>query len=120
MTDSLGYGDLGIYGGLKAPTPRIDELAQQGVRFRDFQVEPGCTPSRTAFMTGRMAVCSGNDKIAPPGTSGGLHPKEVTLDELFKRVGYSTALLPDDYEVHIEVLPMPYPNGDYSKMQESQ
>lgn len=92
MADNLGYGDLGIYGGLKAPTPRIDELARQGVRFRDFQVEPGCTPSRAALLTGRMAVRSGNDTIAPPGSPAGLHPKEVTMAELFKRANYKTAL----------------------------
>ncbi len=51
MTDNLGYGDLGIYGGLRAETPRIDQLAREGVMFRDFQVEPNCTPSRAAFLT---------------------------------------------------------------------
>ena len=40
MTDNLGYGDLGAYGGLRAPTPRIDKLASEGVLFQDFQVEP--------------------------------------------------------------------------------
>lgn len=78
MTDNLGYGDLGIYGGLRAKTPRIDQLAREGVRFRDFQVEPGCTPSRAAFMTGRLSIRSGNSGIAPIGSKGGLHPKEVT------------------------------------------
>ena len=40
MTDNQGYGDLGVYGGLRAPTPRIDQLANEGVMFKDFQVEP--------------------------------------------------------------------------------
>jgi arylsulfatase A-like enzyme len=93
MTDNLGYGDLGIYGGLRAPTPRIDRLAREGVQFRDFQVEPGCTPSRAAFLTGRMAVRSGNDTIIMPGgPPGGLHPREITLAKMLKSVGYKTAM----------------------------
>jgi arylsulfatase A-like enzyme len=56
MTDNQGYGDLGVYGGLRAPTSRIDRLASEGVRFLDFQVEPNCTHSRAAFITGRMPI----------------------------------------------------------------
>ncbi len=91
MTDNLGYGDLGIYGGLRAETPRIDQLARDGVMFRDFQVEPNCTPSRAAFMTGRMPIRSGTSGLVMPGEAGGLHPKEVTIAEVLKGVGYATA-----------------------------
>ena len=92
MTDNLGYGDLSVYGGLRAPTPRIDQLAAEGVRFRDFQVEPGCTPSRAAFITGRMSIRSGNSTIPLPGTLSGMAPEEVTMAEMLKGVGYTTAL----------------------------
>jgi len=92
MTDNQGYGDLGSYGGVRAETPRIDQLAAEGVQFLDFQVEPGCTPTRAAFQTGRMPVRSGNDGYVEPGQPGGLHPKEVTIAELLKSVGYSTAM----------------------------
>lgn len=91
MTDNQGYGDLGIYGGLRAPTPRIDKLANEGVMFRDFQVEPNCTPSRAAFLTGRMPIRSGTDGLVMPGEPGGLNPMEVTLAEVLKGVGYATA-----------------------------
>lgn len=91
MTDNLGYGDLGVYGGVRAPTPRIDALARSGIQFRDFQVEPACSPSRAALMTGRMAIRSGTDAVVEIGSPSGLHPKEVTLAELLKRVGYKTA-----------------------------
>ena len=91
MTDNQGYGDLGAYGGLRAPTPRIDQLASEGARFLDFQVEPNCTPSRAAFMTGRMPIRSGTSGLVFPGELGGLHPMEVTLAELMKGVGYATA-----------------------------
>jgi arylsulfatase len=91
MTDNQGYGDLGVYGGLRAPTPRLDQLGHEGVVFQDFQVEPNCTPSRAAFMTGRMPVRSGTDGLVFPGEPGGLHPKEVTLAEVLKGAGYATA-----------------------------
>ena len=74
MTDNQGFGDLGCYGGVRAETPRIDDLAAQGVMFLDFQVEPVCTPTRAAFQTGRMPVRSGTDGYVEPGQPGGLHP----------------------------------------------
>ncbi len=91
MTDNQGYGDLGAYGGLRAPTPRIDELAREGATFLDFQVEPNCTPTRAAFMTGRMPIRSGTSGLVFPGEPGGLHPKEVTIAEIAKTAGYETA-----------------------------
>ena len=93
MTDNQGYGDLGVYGGLRASTPRIDQLAGEGVMFRDFQVEPNCTPTRAAFMTGRMPIRSGTDGLVMPGQPGGLDPMEVTLAEILKGAGYQTAYL---------------------------
>lgn len=92
MTDNQGFGDLGSYGGVRADTPRIDQLASEGIQFLDFQVEPGCTPTRAAFQTGRMPVRSGTDGYVEPGQPGGLHPKEVTIAELLKGVGYKTAM----------------------------
>lgn len=59
LVDNLGYGDLGAYGGGAVrgmPTPRIDKLARDGLRLTNFNVEPECTPSRSALMTGRMPV----------------------------------------------------------------
>ena len=57
LVDNVGFGDLGPYGGGElrgAPTPRIDQLAGEGLRLTQFLVEPGCTPSRAALMTGRI------------------------------------------------------------------
>jgi arylsulfatase len=53
LTDNLGYGELGVYGGGElrgAPTPRLDKLAAEGLRLTNFNVEPQCTPSRSAMM----------------------------------------------------------------------
>ena len=57
LMDNLGYGELGSYGGgilRGAPTPRIDALAAEGMRLLNFNVEAQCTPSRSAFITGRL------------------------------------------------------------------
>jgi len=54
FVDDMGYGDIGCYGAPDARTPRIDQLARQGVRFTQFYSNgPECTPTRTALMTGR-------------------------------------------------------------------
>jgi arylsulfatase A-like enzyme len=96
LSDNLGYGDLGVYGGgiiRAAPTPRIDRLASEGMRFANFNVEPTCTPSRSALLTGRYALRSGTTIATPvPGIPQGLAPWEVTLAELLGAAGYDTAM----------------------------
>jgi arylsulfatase len=93
LADNLGYGDVSSYnGGIRGNmhTPRIDRLATEGMRFTQFLVEPGCTPSRAGLLTGRYSVRSGLSLIIAPGGVNTLQPEEVTLGELFKSVGYST------------------------------
>ena len=96
MADNLGYGDLGAYGGGEVrgmPTPRIDQLAREGLRFTQFLVEPGCTPSRAATLTGRYSTRSGLSLVVLRGTDNTLAAEEVTLAEVLKDVGYATAYL---------------------------
>ena len=93
LSDNLGYGDLssyngGIRGGMR--TPRIDELASEGMRLTQFLVEPGCTPSRAGLLTGRYSIRTGLSLIIAPGAGGGLTDEEYTLGEMFKSVGYNT------------------------------
>ena len=96
LSDNLGYGDLGVYGGgaiRGAPTPRIDALAGEGLRLTNFNVELSCTPSRSALMTGRYAVRSGTGAATPvPGIPQGMAPWEITIAELLRDAGYDTAL----------------------------
>jgi arylsulfatase A-like enzyme len=71
LADNVGYGDLGAYGGGElrgAPTPSIDQLAREGLRLTQFLVEPACTPSRAALMTGRYSIRSGLSLIAIEGS----------------------------------------------------
>jgi hypothetical protein len=58
LVDNVGWGDFSIYGG-STPTPRIDKLAGEGIRFTNYTVESQCTPTRSALMTGRQSVRSG-------------------------------------------------------------
>jgi hypothetical protein len=62
LSDNVGYGDLGSYGGGElrgAPTPRLDQLATEGLRLTQYLVEPGCTPSRAALLTGQYSIRNG-------------------------------------------------------------
>jgi arylsulfatase A-like enzyme len=87
LADNVGYGDLGSYGGGElrgAPTPRIDQLAREGLRLTQFLVEPGCTPSRAALMTGQYSIRNGLSLIIVPGSESTLSKRAVTMGELFK------------------------------------
>jgi arylsulfatase len=95
LADNVGYGDLGVYGGGElrgAPTPRIDELAREGLRLTQFLVEPACTPSRAALMTGQYSIRNGLSLVSIEGSPFTLPARAFTMGELFKSVGYATAI----------------------------
>jgi len=95
LADNAGYGDLGSYGGGElrgAPTPRLDQLAREGLRLTQFLVEPACTPSRAALMTGQYSIRNGLSLIAIEGTPYTLPGKAFTMGELFKTAGYATTI----------------------------
>ena len=89
--DNVGWGDIGCYGGL-ALTPRIDALAAEGIRFKNYNVEAQCTPTRSALLTGRLPIRTGNCSVPLPGQGDyGLVHWEYTLGDLFSDAGYATA-----------------------------
>jgi len=95
LADNMGYGDIGVYGGGElrgAPTPRIDRLAAEGLRLTQFLVEPACTPSRAALMTGRYSIRSGLSLIAVEGTAISLPATEITMADMLRGAGYATAI----------------------------
>jgi arylsulfatase A-like enzyme len=95
LADNIGYGDIGIYGGGElrgAPKPRIDQLAAEGLRLTQFLVEPACTPSRAALMTGQYSIRSGLSLVAVEGTSISLPANEITMAEMLRDAGYATAI----------------------------
>ncbi len=95
LPDDIGWGETGAYGGGEvrgAPTPRLDEMAAQGIQFTSFYAEPSCTPTRVALLTGRLPVRTGLNAVLFPGAEAGLSTDEVTLAELMSAAGYSTAM----------------------------
>ncbi|HEX9170561.1 MAG TPA: arylsulfatase [Roseiarcus sp.] len=93
LMDNLGYGELGVYGGgvlRGAATPRIDQLAAEGMRLTNFNVEAQCTPSRSAIMTGRFPIRSGTQSIPLGGEFDGLTRWEVTVADTLSAAGYAT------------------------------
>jgi arylsulfatase A len=98
--DDLGYGDLGCFGSEKNRTPRIDRLAEEGIRFTNFySSSPVCTPSRSSLLTGCYPRRVGMHEdytghwVLIPRSRRGLHPDELTLPEALKSVGYATACI---------------------------
>ncbi|UCD57521.1 MAG: arylsulfatase, partial [Candidatus Hydrogenedentota bacterium] len=96
MADDLGYGDLGCYGQAQIKTPHIDRLAAQGMRFTDhYAGSTVCAPSRCSLMTGLHTghtYVRGNREIKPMGQLP-LLPDTVTIPQILKKAGYSTALV---------------------------
>jgi len=93
--DNFGWGEPGFNGGgiiRGAPTPRLDQLAAEGVRLTNFNVESQCTPSRAAIMSGRYAIRTGNGTIPLGGGVYGLTQWEVTMAEMLSDAGYTTGM----------------------------
>jgi len=98
VADDLGYADVGVYGCKDVPTPHIDSLARDGVRFTDGYVTgPYCSPTRAALLTGRYQQRYGHEfnpgPPARPQPGVGLPLSETTLVERAKARGYTTALI---------------------------
>lgn len=94
VADDLGWKDVGFHGCEDIPTPNLDKLAAGGARLEQFYVQPFCTPSRAALMTGRYPLRYGLQTIVIPskGTYG-LATDERTLPEVLKDGGYRTAMI---------------------------
>jgi len=91
LSDDVGYGDLGCYGGSGVHTPNIDKLAQGGLRFTDAHSDAAtCTPSRYALMTGEYAWRKPGAQILPGDAPLLIDPAKPTLASTLKRAGYAT------------------------------
>ena len=95
LIDDVGMGELGspILNKVRGyKTPNINNFARQSLAFSRMYTEPSCTPTRAAFLTGRLPVRSHmlEAKIVPPEGSG-LNKNEVTIAELLSKSGYNTA-----------------------------
>lgn len=92
LADDLGYGDLGCYGQERIKTPRLDQMAAEGMKFTQFYAgSTVCAPSRCVLMTG---MDTGHCRVRGNGVAEAqtLRPEDVTVAELLKAQGYATAL----------------------------
>lgn len=90
LCDDLGYGDLHSYGS-SIPTPHLDRMAEEGVRFTQFYAASNvCSPSRAALLTGRYATRVGVADVLAPSSTTGLLLSEKTIAEVLKPAGYRT------------------------------
>ena len=91
--DDVGYGDLGSYGSKLIPTPHLDKLAEESLRFTDGHCSAAtCTPSRFAMLTGIHGFRHGV-RILAPNAPMAINPEMFTLPKLFKKAGYKTAVI---------------------------
>ena len=93
MWDDTAYGDIGIPAIQKVrglETPNLNKMADEGILFTRMYTEVGCTPSRAASATGRLAVRSGMYNIGMLLESHGMRAEEVTIAEVLSKAGYMT------------------------------
>jgi arylsulfatase A-like enzyme len=90
FTDDQGYGDVGCFGSKNIRTPRLDKMASEGMKFTSFYAQTVCGPSRAALMTGcyPLRVAKRNNQV---DVHPYLHSKEITIAEILKAAGYTTA-----------------------------
>ncbi|MDX2031164.1 MAG: arylsulfatase [Blastocatellia bacterium] len=93
LADDLGFADVGFNGGREIKTPNIDKLAAAGARLDQFYVQPVCSPTRAALMTGRYPMRHGlQTGVVRPWAQYGLPLDERTLPQALKEAGYATAI----------------------------
>lgn len=91
--DDVGYGDVGVYGSEKIPTPYIDRLAGEGLVFTDGHCTAAtCTPSRYSMLTGLYGFRE-DVRILPPDAPLCIPTDILTLPKLFKKAGYQTGVV---------------------------
>jgi arylsulfatase A-like enzyme len=116
VADDLGWKDVGFNGCADIKTPNIDKLAAGGAKFTQFYVQPMCTPTRAALMTGRYPFRYGLQTIVIPGTAGyGLDTSEYLMPQTLKDAGYKTAIIGKWHLGHADTKYWPKQRGfDYA------
>ncbi len=92
LVDDMGFSDVGFNGSTEINTPNMDALAMQGAVLRDHYVQPVCSPTRAALLTGRYPTHTGVFTIFGPSDKAGLPLAERTLAVALRQAGYTTAI----------------------------
>jgi arylsulfatase A-like enzyme len=110
--DDIGYGDLGCYGAKSIPTPRIDELAANGLRLTSgYATSATCTPSRFSILTGDYSWRKPGRGIAPPNGAALIEPGVPTIASMLREAGYRTAMI-GKWHLGLGVPPKPDWSGE--------
>jgi arylsulfatase A-like enzyme len=90
--DDIGQTNLSAYsfGLMGYKTPNIDRVAREGMMFTDYYADQSCTAGRSSFITGQATLRTGLSKVGIPGATVGLQPRDATIAELLKPLGYAT------------------------------
>jgi len=95
LVDDMGFSDLGCYGS-EIPTPNLDALAKNGLRFTQFYNTGRCCPTRASLLTGLYSHQTGvghmMENKGAPGYQGRLNDRCATIAEALKPAGYFTAM----------------------------
>ncbi len=92
--DDVGYGDLGVYGSEMIPTPHLDQLAADGIRFTSaYATASTCTPSRYSLLTGEYAFRNERAQILPGDAPLLIEPGSATLPAVLRGAGYRTSVI---------------------------
>ncbi|HQY70622.1 MAG TPA: arylsulfatase [Pseudomonadales bacterium] len=96
LTDDVGFGAASTFGGA-IPTPHLDRLAEEGLRFNRFHTTAMCSPTRAALLTGRNHHAVGNGIVANlttgfPGYNNLMPKSAATIAEVLRQHGYNTAM----------------------------
>ena len=115
LADDLGYGELGCQGNKEIPTPHIDRIAHNGVRFtQGYVTAPNCSPSRAGLLTGKYGTRFGHE-FNPTGAKNeepgfGLPLSQKTLADSLQMAGYVNGLIGKWHLGHREKY-LPLQNG---------
>lgn len=102
LMDDMGWGDLGVFGHPAKETPNLDKMASEGALMTDFYSgNPLCSPSRAAFLTGRLPIRNGfystnahaRNAYTPQKIVGGIPDSEILLPELLRKAGYKSKII---------------------------
>lgn len=93
FTDDQGYQDVGVFGSPNIETPNLDQMAKEGIKLSSFySAQPICSASRAGILTGCYPNRIGIHNALGPGSPTGINSSEMTLAEMLKRIGYTTAI----------------------------